>query len=110
MKKLHCIGYRHIGPEDYGTPQMYLPMQRAQLNIEESCTEAQVKDAISSKTGISRDHIQDIECEIAPEWLQNHRQPTATPTHKPASGTIKMRDRSKDARWNGTETTHGDCE
>ena len=74
MKRLCAVGYRHIGPDDYMTPLMYLPMQRTHINVEHPFTEDEARgaimDAIGMGSGWEPCDVKDIECHELPEHLQ----------------------------------------
>ena len=65
-EKLDCrVRYRHIGPDDYHTPMMYLPMQETVIPVEPPVTHDSVVDAIMTAIGddlgLRREHIHDVE-------------------------------------------------
>lgn len=64
------VKYRHIGPNDYLTPIMYLPLQHTCLNVTKPVTRRSVVDSImlsvGNDLGFRRDDIQDVEFDEAP--------------------------------------------
>lgn len=66
MKTLWELEFRHFSSWDYGTPLMYLPVQRTMLR---AATEEDAKAELRTWAGPGG-RVEIISCQRAPEWMQ----------------------------------------